>query len=501
MTVWIYWAGFLIYAALVLIIGWRGYRAQSATASDDLDFWAAGKSLNGWSVGLSISASFMSISWSCVYNVQLFYWYGISALWLLAIPWLLVMAFYYFLVPLFRKFPAFSQPEMLAHRFGAKLRSTFALPLALVFLVWAGAEIYAAAQILSPILRVDFQIILAAVALVVAIYSYLGGFYAVVMTDKLQYALVAFFIIAITAVAGNAVFEQATFGEFVTALPVSPKTGASAFSFLAAGPVLIVLTLIAYLPGWLIETDIWIRLQAAKSNGAAKQGVVIATLNSLVFMAVLPLFIGLAALYLYPPSGAEIPAQLNDGASIFAVLIRDHSPALLSVMLVVGLSAASMSTIDTCSNVMALSISYDIVEPYMTSDKFKQQRQSTARMMSAGAVGIAYIYAIFTESLWDIFYLSSGILTTTIFIPMFALLFRPRATKREVQWSALLGFAGTLVFYILESHGQLAAVEPDWLTETGLGYILWGLLCGFLGFGAGMVKPTARQNQGRTPVR
>ena len=160
MTRWIYLGGFLSYCLLVIWVGWRGYQKSKHSTDVDVDFWAAGKSLSAWSAGLSISASFMSISWSCVYTVQLFYWYGISALWLVPIPWLLTMAGFYFFTPWFRRFSAFSQPEMLAQRFGDHVRPYFAIPLAFVFMVWGGAEIYAAAQILSPLLEISFHLVL-----------------------------------------------------------------------------------------------------------------------------------------------------------------------------------------------------------------------------------------------------------------------------------------------------------------------------------------------------
>jgi len=477
----IYWLGFILYAVFVVYLGWRSYRPNQPVSKIDVDFWAAGKSLGPWATGLSISASFMSISWSCVYAVQLVYWYGLSALWLLAIPWLIVMIFYYTLTPHFRKLPAFSQPEIVAQRFGQSARAYLALPLAFVFLVWGGAEIFVAAKILSPILDISFHLILAFIAGVVALYSFLGGFAAVVTTDKLQFALVAFFVISISWVSGKAVLAQDSLLEVFNTLPSPPKSRSSALSMFAVGPALIALTLLAYLPGWVVETDIWLRLQASKTNTAARKGVIIAAFNSVVFMAGLPVLIGLAALYLYPPNGAEIPSELNDGAAIFALLIRDHAPALLSVLLIVGLSAAAMSTIDTCSNVMALSLSYDIIEPYLAKRKKTVDLRIVARVMSAGAVMLAYIYALFTDSLWDIFYLSSGILTTTIFIPMIAL-FRKNATKVQVQSAATAGFISTFIFYFLEKNGKLQTFQPEWLSDTGLGYIMWGFLISFVAY-------------------
>ncbi len=481
-----YWIGFLLYSVSVVYLGWRGYRNRSATQDIDLAFWAAGKSLNATSVGLSISASFMSISWSCVYTVQLFYWYGLSALWLVPIPWLLTMAGFYLLAPHFRRLPAFSQPEMLAHRFGKPMRQIFALPVALVFTVWGGAEIFAAAKVLTPLLDVPFWLTLMLIAGVVAAYSFLGGFSAVVVTDKLQFALVAFFIITIAALGLNGLHTQFSAGNWFEKLPPPPKSQGEAVEWIALAPGLIIMTLIAYLPGWLVETDIWLRIQAAKDLKAARRGILLASAASFIFLALLPMIIGLAALILYPPHDTYIPAELEDGAAIFAVLMRDFSPPLLSLLLSIGLAAAAMSTIDTCGNVVALSLSYDMIEPRIRRAGI--DRGKIARIMSAAAIVLTFFYALFIESLWDIFYLSSGILTTTLFLPMMAL-FIPEASAVRVKRSAAAGFFSTLIFYILESRGWLFALQPAWISETGLGYILWG----FIAAGAGFLMPLKRR--------
>ncbi len=480
MQLWLYRSAFALYAVAVLYIGWRGFQ-KSKQSEAQIDFWAAGKKLGPWSVGLSISASFMSISWSCVYNIQLFYWYGVGALWLLPIPWLLAMLFFYLLTPYFRSLPAFSQPEMIARRFGERARGYLALPLAFVFLVWGGAEIYAAANILSPLLEIPFNGTLILITLVVATYSCMGGFSAVVSTDKLQYTLVALFIIAIAVVAAKVALATGTVMDVLASIPPPPKSGTTAFAIFAAGPALILMTLLTYLPGWAVETDIWLRLQAAGSNSDARKGILIAATNSFLFVAILPMIIGLAALYLYPPTGSQIPAELSDGAKILAVLIRDHAAQMLGAPMIVGLSAAATSATDTCCNVVALSLSYDIVEPYLQSKAKKVNLRLVSRIMSAGAVFIAYVYALFTESLWDIFYLSSGILTTTIFIPMVAM-FRPNSTKLQVEAAAITGFISTFVFYFLEKNGWLSRFEPAWLASTGLGYIVFGLAASFAAY-------------------
>jgi len=81
------WVAFLGYAAGAITLGWIAHRRRDSGAA----YWTADRELGALSVGLSISAGFLSISWSCVYAVQLFYWYGLGAVWLITVPWLLAL--------------------------------------------------------------------------------------------------------------------------------------------------------------------------------------------------------------------------------------------------------------------------------------------------------------------------------------------------------------------------------------------------------------------------
>ncbi len=482
-----YWTGFILYAVIVISIG--GYvwlkDKKSNCSTDNNAYWEASRSLSFGSVGLSISASMMSISWSCVYGVQLFYWYGWGGAWLLIIPWLITMAGFFAASSKFRSLNVFSQPHLLEKRFGTRTRQMLAPALIIVFITWTGAEIYAAGQIISPFLGIPLNWTLFLISAVVAIYTYSGGFSAVVSTDKIQFFLVAFFITVIAVLGWNALPA----GSSLFHIPTPPKAKPGLL-FFTPGIALILISFLAYLPGWLIETDVWIRLQGAKDNASARKGVLLAGVNSFVFVGVMPLIIGLSALILYPPVNGIIPSQLQDGALIFTVLMKQYAPLGLSIFLSVGLIAAAMSTIDTCGNVTALSFSHDLMEPLLEKSWTPRQLNALARWSSVGAVIIAFIYAVFTESLWDIFYLSSGILTTTVFLPVIGSFFK--STKpRQAQFAIIFGLVSTLIFYFLESRGMLKGIQPQAISETGLGYILWGFLFSAAGFIGGRYWKTA----------
>jgi Na+/proline symporter len=476
-----YWFGFILYSIIVIIIGFYVWKKDKSTGydRDNQSFWAASKNLSGWSVGLSISASMMSISWSCVYGVQLFYWYGIGAAWLLIIPWMLTMAGFYVFTPLFRKLNIFSQPELLEKRFGIRARQFLSPALVVVFITWTGAEIFAAGNIIAPFLQISVSSTFLLISIVVALYSFSGGFEAVISTDKIQFTLVALFITIIGFLGMQAVSNEINPLSLFENV-VSPPKAINKSLLFSPGLSLILLTFIAYLPGWLIETDVWVRLQAGRSINQARKGITLASVNSLIFVGIIPLLIGLSALYLYPAANGIIPSHLQDGTLIFTAIMQDYAPVWLSVVLSVGLIAAAMSTIDTCGNIVALSISYDLLEPTLKNKWNPKKLNKLARWMSVLAIFISYIYAIFTDSLWDIFYLSSGILTTTVFIPVIST-FIPSTKKMQVYLSIIFGLVGTLIFYFVLR-------DVNFLFNTGLEYIVIGFIFSLIGFYIGRLR-------------
>lgn len=483
------WIAFITYAVVAVGLGWTASRRPASGA----DYWTAGRSLSGAAVGVSISAGFMSVSWSCVYAVQLFYWYGLGAVWLITLPWLAALAGIFLLADRYHSLSSFSQPEMVRERFGTTAQRLVAVALAFVFLVWGGAEIHIAAALLAPSMATSTTVMIFLITAVVAVYATVGGFRAVVDTDKLQFGLVTVYLLTMAWLAlrglGQAGSGNGASGAWETLWRL-PLNGAKSeqpwTSVMSPGLVTIALTTIAYLPGWLFETDLWLRVQAARDNRAARRGIAIAAGNALLWVGALPLLIGVASLTLFPVRDGQFPAAVGaEGDAIFAALVTNFAPDWLALVVAIGLVAAAMSTIDTCTNVTALSVAYDLLGSQQRSP---DRARRLARVVTLATVIVAGVFALYTESLWHVFYLSSGILTTAVAFPVFAV-FVPWATRRAVTWSSGAGFASTLIAYPLETRGLLSAIEPSAVAASGLGFILWGVLGAVAGCVFGLLHP------------
>ncbi|MCK6602547.1 MAG: hypothetical protein L6Q77_12070 [Bacteroidetes bacterium] len=470
------WTLFILYS---LISVWLGWKTRTSAIHQD-EFWTAGRSLSGWSAGLSLSAGFLSVSWSCVYAIQVFYQYGWAGFFLMTLPWMAALAGIWWLAPRFRPLMAFSQPEMVRSRFG-KAYIPVALSLIVVFLIWGGAELFTAAQLLAPQLKVSPNTLIWLIAGVIGIYTLLGGFSAVVSTDKFQYVLIVIYLLVITGLtSGIPQFQITSFSDLGSHLP-----GLSAGSVF----VLILLTWIAYLPGWLSEADLWLRIQAAQDKRQARKAALIGLVNAFLFVGVVPYFIAAGAWSVFPAENGKIPAELGQyGESVINALLSLQAPFWLTGLLSVGLIAAAMSTIDTCINVVSLTVNRDLAG---------KQVSSLIRMRAAHAliVLLTGAAAMATDNLWDIFYLSSGLLTAAVAFPVLGLLL-PGVKAKGVQFSSWAGLLGTTTGYFLQKEGLLVKFIPaEWLS-TGLEYILFGLIVAAIGY---LVGRNGRENLAKAP--
>jgi len=452
----------LAIASVMVAAGVWSWREERRRGGDAEGFWTAHRSLSGWGLGMSIAASMLSVSWSLVYGVELFYRWGPGGAWLLAIPWLLVLALFALLAPRLRSHRAFSQGELFGRLYGAGLRRLTVAVLIVVFLSWCGAEIAAAGELLAPIVATPPALVMAAIAALVAAYTWAGGFRSVVVTDVIQFALIVAFFLVVGA----------------RALGPAPETVAVRSWWALPGPTpsVIAITLVAYVTGWLAEADIWLRLTAARSDAHARLALAVTGAASALFVIALPALLAARARTLFPdPAALEGPVL----GSLLAALL----PEGLHVALLGGLAAVALSTVSTTANVVALTAARDGLRSAAGEAGDLRVARWASALAVAAALGVAYL----ARSLAELFYLSAGLLAAILFWPTLGLL-TDRVPAGAVRVGAWTGLTGVVAFFLADRAGLLQPWTPPGVAELGIAYVIPGVLTGAAGFVTGWLR-------------
>lgn len=501
-----YWIAVILYSLAVMTLGWRLRRRSSEKSQ--LEFWLARRELPGWKLGVSLTSGWLMLGW-IGFGMSQVYMYGASGLWILPIPWVMLTFIIVASVPLFRRIPAISIPQALQRRFGSTARVLAAVMSFGVFLSWTQAELFMAGNLASPFLGVPSWAAMLVIVIPILFYTWFGGFRAIVTTDLLQFAIMAVFMVVL---AGSALSlaNEATAGDVSGALlSVTPPwaTTGSAGDLWFLGALFPVLLLVGYLPGWLLEQDLVIRIQAAPSTREARKGAWLGVLLIGLFICVLPAIAAFCALAAFPPvEGIPAEAVGPDALGIISALISGL-PGWLSVLMVLGLVACQMSTIDTFSNVTSMALAHDLVEPALRKRKVgAAARHNWSRLISMAAILLALAAALVSERLGDVYYISSGVLSSCVAVPFMAAFWK-RATEAGVVAGVLLGLAGSIGGYFLEYYtlaDTWTQVLPEWLQNSyGYNYLALGVLLAVAGTVAGslVTRPSRRENPGAVHPR
>ena len=167
----------LVYLAGVVGFGCWFVRRSRTTEG----FMAAGRSLPGWAVGLSIFGTYVSsISFLALPGKA----YGANwnaFVFSLSLPLAAWLAVRYF-VPFYRKTGEISAYHHLEHRFGAWARTYAVLCYLLTQLVRMGAIMYLVGLALEPLTGLSPATLVLATGVLVTVYTLLGGIEAVIWT-------------------------------------------------------------------------------------------------------------------------------------------------------------------------------------------------------------------------------------------------------------------------------------------------------------------------------
>jgi len=214
------------------------------------------------------------------------------------------------------------------------------------FTFYIASQFEAAGKAFESVFDISKQNSIIIGATIVLLYTLLGGFWAVSVTDSIQGILMVVASIALPAVALSAV---GGFGALANGLAIIGDAGSPIGAGAAVG-VFFVLGLFGIGVGYPGQPHVVNRFMALKDDQSLKQGRVIALAWAGIVYAGM-LLLGLSARVLF--------ADLGDSEQVLFHAASELLPAVISGVMLAAVLSAIMSTADSQLLVAASAISYD----------------------------------------------------------------------------------------------------------------------------------------------
>ena len=328
----------IAYIGLLIFIGL--YASRKAKSSNG--FFLADRSLGRFALTATITASAVGGSATIVAGGRI-YASGLPALWYDIGGALGLIVLGLFLAKKVRKTGLFTLPDITGKLFDDKTRFASAILIVITEIAWVSLLIQASSLILSVVVPINYEILLVIITVAFVVYTLLGGQYAVVYTDIIQFVVM---IVGICIIAAPILFFNAFsgFDQLTTAtlsFPVNSNIG-----FMAAGSIFFMM----FMPH-IVGPDIYSKLLSSKNVEVARKGAVFSGIFKFIFAAAICV-IALSAAVLHP--GLE-NAYLAIPTAVFGL-----SPILSGVILA-GFISVMLSSADTCLLSAGTIISVDIV--------------------------------------------------------------------------------------------------------------------------------------------
>ncbi|MDR0767649.1 MAG: sodium:solute symporter family protein [Methanosarcinales archaeon] len=435
-----------IYTAVLLAVGWYFSKRQKSV----VDFWLGGRKLGFIPIGFSAGATW--ITGGGILAVTAFYLVGgLGSVWTFAAPNFMALFIIGLLVSKIKSLPAITQPELLEQRYASSIRLPVAILVAIIMMLFGAADVSGLMLIFGVLFGLDPIYAALLISLSVSAYVLLGGMSAVVWTDIFQYLLLAsvtiFLAIAVIFVAAD------TSALSVSGFIASSQSGTGWWNPFSIGLPLVLIFLVAIIPGWISEQDQWQKVWASKDEKSARKGFFLGSFLVFLIFGVACCLLGLGLRYLYPDI-----TTIGDAEIALLLFSLNQFSEIGIVLIALGLTAAAMSCMDSFATSGGSTLSRDIYQRYVKPDatmkELKVVNKIAVLIIIAGSTAIAFTDVNIIEYIHIATFLASA----AYFFPLMAGLFWSRATKEGAIASLIIGGVCQISFTLIDMYvGKNAA--------------------------------------------
>ncbi|TKJ38452.1 symporter [candidate division LCP-89 bacterium B3_LCP] len=390
---------YIIYLAVLLTVGFLTRRRTKTVA----DYFLGGRKIGPWLTAVSSTASSES-GWVVLGATGMVYANGLSAWWFMPGCLAGYLVNWLFLAGKMRQHSEDNQsitvPDYISYSFGDRLNTLRSVAVLIIFFCMLGyvaAQFTASGKAFEAIFGWNYATGVLLGAVIIVIYTLMGGYFAVVWTDLIQGILMAFGlvvmpIVAFFAVGGaDVVLNAAPNPEFFTW--AGGKTGSALFGLIVG--------LLGIGLGYPGQPHVITRYMGAASDEVIRRGRIISIVwGVLVFGGAV--LLGLVGRALIP--------NLEDSEHLFprAALLLLH-PIVAGIMLSAILSAI-MSTASSQLLVAASSVVKDLYESLFGKDPGEKKLVNLSRIavLLLGTLAILLALAEVRVIFWFVLFAWSG---------------------------------------------------------------------------------------------
>ena len=350
----------VFYLLVMLFIGW--YSSKKITSNTD--FMVAGRRLGPFLMAGTLAATEIGGGSSLGVVQQGMQNHGISAAW-----YIITMGFAFviltFLAPKFRAATVKTVPEYFRRRYGKSAGLITAIIMLLPLIGLTAGQFIASSVILSTMLGISYKTAVIIVAVVVTIYSIMGGLWSVTLTDFIQVFLI---IIGMIIAVPFAMRLAGGWGNVVANVPAETFNMFKGYS-----PMAVISLTIMYVATFTVGQEAVSRYYAARDGKAAKQGSILAAIINFIY-AFIPAILGIITLALINMGKFNAEDFADVGARYaLPVLAMEAMPAIICGLLFAGIISATMSSSDSdllgAGSIFANDIYRAVLKPDATSEE------------------------------------------------------------------------------------------------------------------------------------
>ncbi len=459
----------IIYLFIIAYLGFMGYRKTSGTS----DYLIAGREIHPYIMAVSYGATFISTSAIVGFG-------GVAGVFGMGLLWL---TFLNILVGIFIAFVFFGNrtrvmgyhldahtfPEFLGRRFDSKFIQVFSG--AVIFIgmpLYTAAVLIAGARFIEVSLNVNYEVALVIFSLVIAAYVIAGGLKGVMYTDALQgtimfVGMLVLLIYTYTTLGGFTAAHQAL-TDLADKVPekmiaAGHQGWTSMPAFLSTYWWVLVSTIVLGVGiGVLAQPQLVVRFMTVKSKRELNRAVFIGGIFIFMMTGVAFVVGSLSNVWFFETTGkVAIAAAAGNTDKVIPLFIGSAMPEWFSMLFMLTLLAAAMSTLSSQFHAIGTALSRDVVQQLWPSTG-KDNTVFLARWAILVAIIAVVLLGFFLPG--SIVAIATAIffgLCASSFLPMYALgLYWKGITKAGAISGLVFGFLGS-VFYLFFVHAKEAA--------------------------------------------